>query len=78
MLLLQLHDARFQLVPSWQKAYLRGRTMVDHLASVQQTRHTGPGDEVVAWLVVEYSKAYDSVSHPMMGALFRFISIPAS
>ena len=76
VLLLQLQDALFQLVPSQQKAHLRGRTMFDHLASVQQTRHTGPGDEVAAWLVVDYSKAYDSVSHPMMAALFRFICIP--
>ena len=34
-------------------------------------------DDVAAWLVVDYSKAYDSVSHPMMAALFRYISIPA-
>ena len=76
VLLLQLQGALFQLVPSQQKAYLRGRTMFDRLASVQQTSHTGPGDEVAAWLVVDYSKAYDSVSHPMMAALFRFICIP--
>ena len=50
--------------------------MFDNLASVQQTWHTGPGDEVTVWLVVHYSKAYDSVSHPMMAALFRFICIP--
>ena len=31
---------------------------------------------MAAWLVVDYSKAYDSVSHPMMAALFRFICIP--
>ena len=37
VLLLQLQDALFQLVPSQLKAYLRGRTMFDHLASVQQT-----------------------------------------
>ena len=76
VLLLQLQDALFRLVPSQQKAYSRGRTMIDHLASVQQTWHTGPGDEVAAWLVVDYGKAYDSVSHPMMAALFRFICIP--
>ena len=35
VLLLQLQDALFQLVPSQQKAYLRGRSMFDHLASVQ-------------------------------------------
>ena len=76
VLLLQLQDALFQLVPSQQQAYLRGRTMLDHLASVQQTWHTGPGDDEVApSLVVDYSKAYDSVSHPMMAALFRFICI---
>ena len=51
--------------------------MFDHLASVQQTWHAGPGDDVAAWLVVDYSKAYDSVSHPMMATLFRLISIPA-
>ena len=33
VLLLQLQDALFLLVPSQQKAYLRGRTMFDHLAS---------------------------------------------
>ena len=66
----------FQLVPSLQKALLRDCTMFDHLASVQQTWHTRPGDEVAAWLVVDYSEAYDSVSHPMMAALFRFICIP--
>ena len=43
MLLLQLQDALFQLVPSEQKAYLWGRTAFDHLASVQQTWQTGPG-----------------------------------
>ena len=73
VLLLQLHDAMFQLVPSQQKAYLMGRTMFDHLASVQRTPHTGPRDEVADWLVVDYSNAYDSVSHPMMAAPFRFI-----
>ena len=50
--------------------------MFDPLAWVQQTWHTGPGDEVAAWLVVDYNKTYDSVSHPMMAALFRFICIP--
>ena len=76
VLFLQLHEALFQLVLPQQKAYLRGRTMLDHLASVQQSWHTGLGDEVAAWLVVDYSKAYDSVSHPMMAALLRFICIP--
>ena len=51
--------------------------MFDHLASVQQMWHTGPGDGLAAWPVVDYSKAYDSVSHPMMAALFWFICIPA-
>ena len=78
VLLLQLQDALLQLVPSQQKAYLRKRRMFDHLASVQQTWHTGRGDEVAAWLVVDYSKAYDSVSHPMMAAPFRFICIPTA
>ena len=71
VLLLQLQDALFQPVPSQQK----GRTMFDHLASLHQTSHTGPGDEVAGWLVVENYKAYDSVTHPMMAALFRFICI---
>ena len=47
-LLLHLQDALFQLVPSLQKAYLRGRTMFDHFAFVQQTWHAGPGDDVAA------------------------------
>ena len=55
VLFLQLQDALFQLVPSEQKAYLRGRTMFDHLASVHPTWHTGPGDEVAAWLALDYS-----------------------
>ena len=77
VLLLQLQDALFELVPSRQKAYLRGHTMFDHLALVQQTWHTGPRDEIGAWLVVDYNKVYHSVSHPVIAALSRFIFIPA-
>ena len=43
----------------------------------QQMWHSGPGDEVSAWLIVDYSKAHDSVRHPMMAALFKYICIPA-
>ena len=77
VLLLQSHDALFQLVRPRQKAHLRGRTMFEHLACVRQTWHAGAGNDVVAWLVGDYGKVYDLVSHPMMAALFRYISIPA-
>ena len=50
--------------------------MCDHIASVQQRWDSGPGDSRACWIAVDYSKAYDSVSHPMMTALFRYISIP--
>ena len=34
ILLLQLRDALFQIVPQAQSAYVKGRTMYDHIASV--------------------------------------------
>ena len=40
------------------------------------TQVPGPGEAWVCWVAVDYSKAYDCVSHPMMAALFRFIRIP--
>ena len=44
ILLLHLQDALFQIVPHAQKAYLKGCTMYDHIASVQQRWDSGPGD----------------------------------
>ena len=69
ILLLQLQDALFQIVPQGQKAYLKGRTMYEHIASVQQRWDRGIGDGWACWVAVDYSKAYDSVSHPMLSAL---------
>ena len=76
ILLLELWDALFQIVPHAQKAYLKGRTMYDHIASVQQRWDSGRGDSWAWWIAVDYSKAYDSVSHSIMTNLFRYISIP--
>ena len=50
--------------------------MYDHIASIQQCWDTDPGKAWACWVAVDYSQAYDSVSHPMMAALFRFIRIP--
>ena len=55
----------------------RAAEQFDHVASVRQTSRGDPGDDVAAWYLVDYSKAYDFVRHPMMVALFRFTSIPA-
>ena len=75
--LLHAQDALFQIVPPGSKAYLKGRTMYDHLASVQQRWDTSPGDASACWVAVDYSKAYDSVSHSMLRVLVRYIPIPA-
>ena len=76
ILLLQLQDALFQIAPPCQKAYLKVRTMYDHLASVQQRWDSGPGDSWACWVAIDYSKAYDCDSYPMLCALFRYIHIP--
>ena len=49
--------------------------MYDHIASVQQRWDTYLGEASACWVAVDYGKAYDFVSHPMMAALFRFICI---
>ena len=50
--------------------------MYDHIALVQQRWDSGPGDSRACWIALDYSNAYDSVSHSMMTALFRYINIP--
>ena len=37
-------DALFQIVPHAREAYLKGRTMYDHIASVQLCWDSGLGD----------------------------------
>ena len=78
ILLLRLQDALFQIVPQGEKAYLKGHTMYDHLGSIQQRWDSSPGDSCACWVAVDYPKAYDSVSHPMLHALFRYICIPTA
>ena len=68
----------FKLSPQGQKAYLKGPTLYNHVGSVQQRWDLGPGESVACWVAVDYSKAYGSVTHPMLRALFRYICIPAA
>ena len=66
ILLLQFQDALFQPPPPPAKS----------VPPWSQMWHGGSGADVAARLVIDYSKAYDSVSHSMMEALFTYLAIP--
>jgi hypothetical protein len=76
-ILVQVEDAFAQLIPPQQRAYVKGRSMEDHLVAVacawgEKLPH-GMAD---AWVGIDYSKAYDSVNHALVEALLAFIGMP--
>lgn len=60
IVLRQLEDFLAAVIPRSQKGCVKGRQMTDHITQATNTWHERhPG----AWLSLDFSKAFDSVSH---------------
>ena len=71
-LLLLLEDLISFVTPKEQKAFLRGRSILDHIWG---SRGAWDHYTVGAFLTVDFAKAYDSVQHAYMRAVLEYLGV---
>ena len=70
-----VQDALNQVTPPQQKGFLKGRFMIDHLVSA---RDLWVSNKEGIYVALDYSKAYDTVSHFFAESVFRYMNMPSS
>ena len=73
VVLIQLQDALQIIIPGSQKGFMKGRRMLDH---IEKARLMWESSEHINMLLVDFSKAYDTVQHAFFAAALRFFTVP--
>ena len=69
-----MQDYLKTVIPPNQKGFVQGRNMHEHLLSVQEIQREG---ETGAWVTMDFTKAFDTVSHPMLEAFLLYAGMPS-
>jgi hypothetical protein len=73
ILLVSMESVVKAVVPKFQAAFVKGRRMEDHVRQVEEWWREGGDDAFVA---VDFSKAYDSVSFEVVEAIMEMLGVP--
>ena len=68
-----LQDCLETVIPPNQKGFVQGRNMHEHLFAVQDIQREGGTG---AWLAMDFTKASDTVSHPVLEAFLGCAGLP--
>ena len=72
-IMVQLADVFPQIIPREQKGFVPGRHMIDHLMFARSEWEAHPDQIMVA---IDFQKAYDSVTFPMLKVSLLYVGLP--
>ena len=74
-IMVQLADVFPQIILREQKGFVRGRHMIDHLLFARSEWERNPDQIMVA---IDFQKAYDSVTFPMLTVSLLYVGLPVA
>ena len=73
ILKLGIDDYLGAIIPMAQREFVPGRSMDAHLHEMHKIQQEG---ETGCWIAVDFRKAFDTVSHPMLEAFLQHAGLP--